>query len=519
LSESYLQCTTRSSRARYRRTSVITVILLTGGVLFAPSSYADDDTDWIRGAIHALQRAKHDRDAEDTRQATPPAIPAQRYDRDPSGVISTLQPDGPTITFANAFFQDIGSNGRTCFSCHQPQNCWGISASSVRKTFEESQGRAPIFRPVDGAVCPTADVSSFAAKLDAYKLLLEKGLIRIGLPIPAAAEFSIGPIDDPYGCNTNPATGLTSPSSGIVSTYRRPLPSTNLGFVNTIMWDGREPSLESQAVDATTGHAPAPTPPTSTQVAQIVAFETGLLTAQSRDQAAGRLDDDGAIGGPAGLQATLAAFFPGINDPLGGNPQGIPFTNIVFTLYDAWMAPTGHGPDAARAAVARGQAVFNDKPIAITGVNGINDVLGVASLSGTCGTCHDSPNVGNHSLKLPINIGIANAGPFDAASGTGAVQALDIDGLPVFTVFCNAGPHAGTTYAVTDLGRAMISGKCADIGKLKGPALRGLAGRAPYFHNGAAATLDDVVSFYDQRFGIGFTAQETKDLVAFLRTL
>jgi cytochrome c peroxidase len=65
----------------------------------------------------------------------------------------------------------------------------------------------------------------------------------------------------------------------------------------------------------------------------------------------------------------------------------------------------------------------------------------------------------------------------------------------------------------------MISGKCADIGKLKGPVLRGLAGRAPYFHNGAAATLDDVVSFYDQRFGIGFTAQETKDLVAFLRTL
>ena len=56
---------------------------------------------------------------------------------------------------------------------------------------------------------------------------------------------------------------LTSPSSGIVSTYRRPLPSTNLGFINAIMWDGREPSLESQAADATTGHAQATTPPTT----------------------------------------------------------------------------------------------------------------------------------------------------------------------------------------------------------------------------------------------------------------
>jgi len=55
--------------------------------------------------------------------------------------------------------------------------------------------------------------------------------------------------------------------------------------------------------------------------------------------------------------------------------------------------------------------------------------------------------------------------------------------------------------------------------KVKGPILRGLAARAPYFHNGSAATLDDVVTFYDQRFGINFTDQEKSDLVAFLKTL
>ena len=50
-------------------------------------------------------------------------------------------------------------------------------------------------------------------------------------------------------------------------------------------------------------------------------------------------------------------------------------------------------------------------------------------------------------------------------------------------------------------------------------AVRGLASRAPYFHNGSAMTLSDVIEFYDKKFGINFTDQEKADLVAFLNTL
>jgi cytochrome c peroxidase len=95
------------------------------------------------------------------------------------------------------------------------------------------------------------------------------------------------------------------------------------------------------------------------------------------------------------------------------------------------------------------------------------------------------------------------------------VPALDISGLPVYTVAC----ADGTQLQVTDLGRAMVTGKCADVGKLKGPVLRGLAARAPYFHNGGAATLNDVVEFYNQRFSLNLTDQQKRDLVAFLKTL
>jgi cytochrome c peroxidase len=49
--------------------------------------------------------------------------------------------------------------------------------------------------------------------------------------------------------------------------------------------------------------------------------------------------------------------------------------------------------------------------------------------------------------------------------------------------------------------------------------LAGLAARAPYFHNGSATTLRDVVEFYNLRFDIGFTDQERADLAAFLGSL
>ena len=86
----------------------------------------------------------------------------------------------------------------------------------MQARFNSSLGTDPIFRLVDGATCPTADVSSLQSKLQAYSLLLSRGLIRIGLPIPANTEFQVSVVSDPYGCNTNPATGLISPTSGIV---------------------------------------------------------------------------------------------------------------------------------------------------------------------------------------------------------------------------------------------------------------------------------------------------------------
>jgi cytochrome c peroxidase len=402
------------------------------------------------------------------------------------------------IHLDNAFFQSLGTNGRSCASCHLPTEGWSISAENVRLRFYATLGTDPIFRTNDGSNCNTSNVSSFAAKQQAYSLLLRKGLIRVELPVPTGAEFAVTTIVNPYGCG----------NTANVSVYRRPLPTANLRFLSTVMWDGRESqtgntlrqNLLQQALDATTGHAQGSGLSTANQQA-IVDFEMALTTAQLSDFRAGRLDDDGATGGPQKL--SQQDFFIGINDPLGGNPTNAPFDPSAMRMFKSWANARGWQSEA-RKSIARGEVLFNTKPIPITGVGGLNDALNAPVIPGTCTTCHDAPNVGNHSVSLAINIGVSDVSRPENAD------------LPVFTLE-NLTTHQ--TVTTTDPGRALITGKWRDIGKTKGPVLRGLASRAPYFHNGSAATLLDAVEFYNTRFTLGLSAQEKTDLVNFLSVL
>jgi hypothetical protein len=426
---------------------------------------------------------------------------------DSSGQLRTINVNGD-LDLTNPFFQDLGTNGRRCVTCHQPNDAWTVTPSDIRARFTETHGADPIFRPNDGSNCEGVDAVR-GSRRAAYSLLLTKGLIRIGLSVPSSAEFDVIAVDDPYACGA-PLENL--------SLYRRPLPSTNLRFLSAVMWDGRESSasttilqdLGQQANDATLGHAQAALDLTPAQRGAIVSFETGLATAQSFDERAGRLSREGAHGGP--LAVTGLPFFLGINDPVGLNPTGTVFNARAFRLFRAWQSARGasHDPEVeARLAIARGEEIFNTRPITIQGVKGLNGETfpsGVHvpdSFTGSCTICHDTPNVGNHSVKAPLNIGLTD-------------ESRRSPDLPLYTLMNRT---TGDTVKTTDPGRAMITGKWADIGKFKGPVLRGLAGRAPYFHNGFAATLGDVVDFYNERFSMGLSTRERTDLIAFLKAL
>jgi hypothetical protein len=282
-------------------------------------------------------------------------------------------------------------------------------------------------------------------------------------------------------------------------------------------------------VSATTGHAQGDgTRPTPAEQQEIVAFETALFTAQAFGTKTGLLDTRVANGGPGTLVSQ--PFFISVNSsvhfllPQFEQPGGLvapgdgEFSSAIFNLFEGWAALPPRDP---RAAVARGQAIFNSKPINISGVAGINDDAsagglvpgGIPVLQGTCGTCHDTPNVGNHSFPTPLNIGTGDPSSANPSVNLGG---LDVSYLPKITV-CRTGTQDCKT--TTDLGQALIDGQFDHVGKIKGPILRGLSARAPFFHNGSAQTLLDAVRFYETRFGLVLTPQEESDLVAFLSVL
>jgi cytochrome c peroxidase len=478
-------------------------------------------------------------------------IPKFQIFGNPDGAFATINAGGPTETSTNPFFLDMGTNGRRCVTCHEPSDAFSVTPPHLLQRFYVTDGTDPIFRPVDGASCPTADVSTVERRREAYNLLLSRGLIRIGIAVPANADYAVTNVNNPYGCD----------ATDVISAYRRPLPTTNLRFLSAVMSDGRESTpltgttkitfgnypaslmsdLAHQSVDATVTHAQGDgTRPTAAEQQEIVNFETQLYTAQMFDSRAGLLNGDGANGGPALL--TGLPFFITINSsvhplvPALEQPGGLVtpgdglFTANIFELYQGWKQQSGGYFNAiaeARGSIARGEELFNSLQIPITGVAGINDDVaagglvagGIPTLLGTCGTCHDTPAVGNHSFPTPLNIGTGDPSPTSPLVNLGG---LDLSYLPQITV-CQKDPTTGlptnNCKTTTDLGQALIDGIFDHVGKIKGPVLRGLAGRAPYFHNGSAATLMDVVNFYNTRFSLNLTEQQKTDLAAFLKTL
>src|SRR5262249_23028219 len=175
-----------------------------------------------------------------------------------------------------------------------------------------------------------------------------------------------------------------------------------------------------------------------------------------------------------------------------------------------------------------GEVIFNSAPLQISNVRGLNDnpALGrPASFVGHCSSCHDTPGVGNHSLPLPLDIGTSHTAMSGMESDpkiAAAVGELSMPDLPVYLVSGCPNPFAPgepESFYTSDPGKALVTGLCSDFNRGKGPVLRGLAARAPYFHNGSAANLQELVNFYDLRFNMQLSDEQKSDLVAFLNSL
>ncbi|MCU1339094.1 MAG: hypothetical protein JWO19_4675, partial [Bryobacterales bacterium] len=160
------------------------------------------------------------------------------------GILETYNLHNTAISLKGAFFQSLGTNGRSCSTCHLPAQGWSVSPDEIQQRFNQTHGLDPIFRTNDGSNCDhNIDTASVEGRRKAYSLLLSRGLIRIALAVPSNAEFTVQSVNNPYGCS----------ETETVSVYRRPLPATNLNALSTLMWDGRESSLQTGTTPINSG--------------------------------------------------------------------------------------------------------------------------------------------------------------------------------------------------------------------------------------------------------------------------
>jgi cytochrome c peroxidase len=400
------------------------------------------------------------------------SIPNNLPIQNPGGHSATFSAGAGLVDLAGEYFQAQGSNGRSCGSCHIPQEAWSINPGTLQRLFDETGGTHPVFNPLDANNPSTGNFSTVEGRRAAYSMLLSRGIFRRGGALRSPREWSLVAVDDPNGF-----ANLTR-----LVHWRRAMPTINFALGSaTINWDGGNNigtdqlgGLENQARRNVTGGQqgevlptfPAPLePPFDTIIPGIVGFETSLFTAQRIVPAVGDLSSDGARGGPEAM-----AYM----------------TKVAgrFDLFDAWA---NHGSPERRQ-IFRGQEVFNNTNI---------------PSERRCGACHNSANNGTNINNTLFDIGTAS-------------EAARTPELPLYT-FQNAA--TGETRRLTDAGRGNVTGLWNDLGRFKTPTIRGLAARAPYFHNGIAATLPDVVRHYETHLGFVFTDAQRADLVAFLNAL
>ena len=465
------------------------------------------------------------------------------------GLVGVLR-DAPQLeTRGHAFFTALGPNGRACVTCHQPADGMSLSAATARERWTATSGRDPLFAAFDGSNCPNLPQEKEAS----HSLLLSRGLIRVALPWPPRGddgkaidpEFTLEVMRDPTGCNTSPVHGLSSPEPR-VSVYRRPRPVANtkytthqnfgvLPFIGknglpasrdpetgkpsamNIMADARAPTLKVQAQDAATNHLQMATPLSAAQLEQIVSFEGSLYVAQSASHAAGSLEE---AGGPSGLGPD--AMRKGEAGVLGNNT-----TRWVFPMEDKWksLPRTGDAAANARAAaresIQRGQDIYMFRTFWIRDSMHLNSVGLGNPTKRTCATCHGMHMTGMDTANGWMDIGTTNL-PWAKEEPLNPWNAEKTQ-MPLFKVTCkprvDPHPFLGRVIYTQDPGRALISGRCNDVGTIVMQQLRGLSARAPYFSNGSAANLREVVDFYDRRYNIGYTEQEKQDLTNFLGAL
>ena|GEM_PF-692957 len=379
------------------------------------------------------------------------------------------------------------TNGRSCATCHVLEDALALSPANVAARLA-ARPDDPLFHRLD-ADDPTAEVLTFEN--------LKRGLVRVTLPLPANMD-----VVDTEG-------NVITPADRKVSVWRAVPSIADTALSAPFQFDGRAATLEAQAQEAIISHSEGG-PVEPTVLKRIADFQRSEFTSGRALFVAGLLDfgvpldriptpEDfmwltpqeqrgrdvyqRACAGCHGGAATNQMVHPVLHQQIAAtgpvlNPDG----NVVFTL------DPEAGPIPLAAPRANSQFV--------------NAGFGIFTYLGQLGqfpAYNASAGLPRYRFRFyadatrqqavtelpPIPV-TASGDPLDPT------PALDADGMPI------VGPNFIPQWFTTDPGRALITGNPEDFEAFDIPALRGIAKTAPYFHDNAFETLEDVVDTYSQ---------------------
>jgi len=392
-----------------------------------------------------------------------------RPDHPPSSPNANIPPhvlvDSPECRGRANFFDGtlvgLGANGRACATCHVAEDAFQLTPERAQAQLRALQQARlndpaaddPLFRPID------ADDFRLNGRLASdYTTLVQDGLIRVTLPLPASVRLV-----DPAG---NPATApltdemtvdiwravpsildveITGPD-GQLPQWPTVSPNQRGGY----QLDARIDTLQNQALSALMSHAQATSPPPPRFLDDLAAFQQTQFTSPGVER----------------LAKAMTAGTTTLPDP------------------DPVLTPLEQ----------EGKAVFTR----------------------ACAHCHGNPDHPSTTTSLPESIpgrifqryhDIRTSCPRPALPPAGSPAE---DWLPCSPNVTNK----IRTYEITlangtrvrrsssDPGRLLAVGDNADFQKFDVPNMRGLARTAPYFINNGAKTLEDVLQQYRAFFAL-----------------
>jgi cytochrome c peroxidase len=330
--------------------------------------------------------------------------------------------------------ETFDGNGRTCLTCH--------SRATGTVSPQEAQHR---FALNPGDALFVADGSD-DGQGNGVKRILENATILIRMPLP----------DNVTLANDPSARSVVLPR-GIPSTLNTP------ALDDTLMLDGREPNLVSQARGAILDHAQARREPGLDELKQIAAFQ----------------------------------HTPG-------------FFSSFQLLRFAYTGVEPKLPPGRTQAEIRGRRFFIDAAPQGDGKTGL------------CAACHSGPMLNETNEFVPVPP-FKRGGRFQSVG----VAEFNDAGNPVNDYVFRNPDGTTTTISSADPGRALITGDANDIfqsrNAFKIPSLWGVARTAPYFHDNSSKTLEDVARHYARFFAaispIVLTEEDQGDMVAYMKLL